>query len=271
MAGMPKIIKTFLATMLMLTMVCSTAFASVMSAPTEIMLQRTLIQESKSDNTELKLYKNHSKEQIPFQMTNMFPGDAETRAYLLEVSYRGTVTVHFEVNVRPGYEKLAEVLMCSVALKTTGEQLYDGLMKDIPESFEHPLVSGSKTTDALEYEITVSLPTSVGNEYMNLELFADFIWWAEEETAPDDGGDDDDDSDRPEKPDRPTQTPGHDIITDQTTAGGSEEPFLPGELVKPPKTGDISLIPVVAVAIGCVALLVLLLGRRRKEDAEYEK
>ena len=91
-----------------------------------------------------------------------------------------------------------------------------------------------------------------------------------EETAPDDGGDDDD-SDRPEKPDRPTQAPGHDIITDQTTASSSDEPFLPGELVKPPKTGDISLIPVAAVAIGCAVLLVLLLGRRRKEDAEYEK
>ena len=266
MANLPRTIKTVWAVLLMAALFSITAFAA-----NPFTSNSTIVQQDKENRTTLTIYKNHPEESSPFHADNMFPGDKESKTYLLAVSYRGTVTVHFQAEVREGYEKLAEVMNCRVALKDAEKPLYDGLMRDMPEIITHELISQRAVTDELEYEITAYLDTSVGNEYMEKELVADFRWWAVEETAPDDGGDDDDDSDRPEKPDRPTQAPGHDIITDQTTTGSSDEPFLPGELVKPPKTGDISLIPVVAVAIGCAVLLVLLLGRRRKEEAEYEK
>lgn len=113
----------------------------------------------------------------------MFPGDREERIYHVRVSYSGTVTVHFRADVRPGYEKLAEVLQCEVYLKSTGEILYDGLMKNMgstPGHLDYPLTASSRDTANLEYVIAVYLDTSVGNDYQDKTLIADFRWWVEE-------------------------------------------------------------------------------------------
>lgn len=48
--------------------------------------------------------------------------------------------------VRAGYEKLAEVLQVRVKLLTTGETLYDGLVRDMPASVTHKLASANSTT-----------------------------------------------------------------------------------------------------------------------------
>lgn len=128
----------------------------------------------------LELYDKTPRENDPFCAVNMFPGDRETRYYRVAVSYMGTVTVRFRADVRPGYEKLSEVLKAKVTLLTTGEILYDGLMGSMPESLDHRLASDRETTDELLYEITAYLDTSVGNEYEDLGLVADFNWWVDE-------------------------------------------------------------------------------------------
>ena len=109
----------------------------------------------------------------------MLPGDAVTQNYNVRVSHSGDVTVRFRAIIRPGYEKLAEVLMLRVKLLNTGETLYDGLMRDMPRSVNHKLTASGSTTSDLEYELTAYLDTSVGNEYQNQELIADFHWWVE--------------------------------------------------------------------------------------------
>ena len=88
------------------------------------------------------------------------------------------MTVHYKAAVRPGYEKLAEVLMVRVDLLTTGETLYDGLMRDMPGSLTHKLTGSGD--DELYCQITAYLDTSVGNEYQGKDLLADFKWWVEE-------------------------------------------------------------------------------------------
>jgi hypothetical protein len=128
----------------------------------------------------IALYNKQLEDNTPFQVSNMFPGDSETKYFRVQVSYKNQVTVHFKVAVREGYEKLAEVLKVRVRLLTTGETLYDGLMKDMPESVTHQLSSAKSTTDELYYEITAYLDTSVGNDYQNKDLIADFHWWVEE-------------------------------------------------------------------------------------------
>lgn len=128
----------------------------------------------------IKLFNRQSEDNTPFAVGNMFPGDAETKFYCVQVSYHDKVTVHYRATVRPGYEKLAEVLKIRVNLLTTGETLYDGLMAGMPESVTHSLASPDSTTDELYYEITAYLDTSVGNEYQNKDLIADFSWWVEE-------------------------------------------------------------------------------------------
>ena len=128
----------------------------------------------------IELYNKQPEENTPFQVGNMFPGDAETKYFCVRVSYHDKITVHYKATVRPGYEKLAEVLKVRIKLLSTGETMYDGLMRDMPESLTHKLASKKSTTDELYYEITAYLDTSVGNDYQNKDLIADFKWWVEE-------------------------------------------------------------------------------------------
>lgn len=130
--------------------------------------------------TALSLYNRNPGDNTPFEVNNMFPGDNETKYYCVQVSHKDTVVVRFHADIRDGYEKLAEVLKCRIVLLSTGETMYDGLMRDMPESINHKLTTTEKTTSELYYEITAYLDTSVGNEYMEKDLIADFKWWVEE-------------------------------------------------------------------------------------------
>ena len=128
----------------------------------------------------IELYNKQPEENTAFAVGDMFPGDSETKYFRVRVSYHDKITVHYKATVRPGYEKLAEVLKVRVNLLSTGEMLYDGLMRDMPESLTHKLASKKSITDELYYEITAYLDTSVGNDYQNKDLIADFKWWVEE-------------------------------------------------------------------------------------------
>lgn len=128
----------------------------------------------------IELYNKQPEENTPFQVENMFPGDSETKYYCVRVSHKGDVILRLHANVRPGYEKLSEVLCCRVLLPENGEVLYDGLMRDMPASLSHALRTSISTTSEVYYEITAYLDTSVGNEYMDKDLIADFRWWVEE-------------------------------------------------------------------------------------------
>ena len=128
----------------------------------------------------IELYNKQPEENTAFAVGNMFPGDSETKYFRVRVSYHDKITVHYKATVRPGYEKLAEVMKVRVKLLSTDETMYDGLMRDMPESLTHKLASQKTTTDELHYEITAYLDTSVGNDYQNKDLIADFKWWVEE-------------------------------------------------------------------------------------------
>ncbi|MBQ3552290.1 MAG: hypothetical protein IJA35_03925 [Clostridia bacterium] len=134
--------------------------------------------------TTISLSPRNPSDNVPFNVLNMFPGDVETKYYKVEVSYKDTVTVKYRAEVRDGYEKLAEVLKCKITLLSSDEVLYEGLMRDMPESLDHVLTSEQSTEQELLYEITAYLDTSVGNEYQRQELFADFHWWIETEEGP---------------------------------------------------------------------------------------
>ena len=144
----------------------------------ETQTQSTTAEAKKAATVEL--YNKQPEENTAFTVGNMFPGDSETKYFRVQVSFHDTITVHYKATVRPGYEKLAEVLKVRVNLLTTGETLYDGGIAAMPESLTHKLASKKSTTDELYYEITAYLDTSVGNDYQNKDLLADFKWWVEE-------------------------------------------------------------------------------------------
>lgn len=123
---------------------------------------------------------NQYTDNTPFSVPNMFPGDAEERYYAVQVCYREKVTVYFQATVRPDYRRLAEVMMVKVELLNTGEVLYDGLMRDMPELSHELKTTEEVAAEELFYRITAYLDTSVGNEYQNRTLIADFDWWVDE-------------------------------------------------------------------------------------------
>lgn len=135
---------------------------------------------SDGGGTALYLHNRNIGDNTPFKVSNMFPGDRETEYYCVRVSHKGDVILRFRADVRPGYEKLAEVLCCRITLTDSGEVLYDGSMRDMPSSITHALNTEKSTVSEANYEITAYLDTSVGNEYQNLSLIADFNWWVEE-------------------------------------------------------------------------------------------
>lgn len=137
--------------------------------PTEPQVEATL----------LTLHNRQEGDNVPFFVLNLFPGDSTTRYYCVRVSHSDSVTLHYRADVRSGSEKLAEVLKVRVSLPAKGVTLYDGLMGGMPKALDHGM-SGYNRADDLVYEITAYLDPSVGNDYQNQQLIADFRWWIEE-------------------------------------------------------------------------------------------
>lgn len=130
--------------------------------------------------TAITLYNKQPHDNAAFAVDNMFPGDSVSKYYSIAVTHSGDVTVCFKANVRSGYEKLAEALNAKVILLNTDTVLYDGLMCNMPDSLTHDLDGDKSKTDTLYYEIIAYLNTSVGSEYQNQNLIADFNWWVAE-------------------------------------------------------------------------------------------
>ena len=243
-----------------------TTLAATPKTVRTVSAKSVVVDKAEGEEVTLKLYRNHVEDSTPFQVNNMFPGDAETKSYYLEVSYKGNLTVHFRADVRSGYEKLAEVLKCRVSLGN-GTLLYDGLMKDMPDSIPYTLPYSSGTTETVIYDITAYLDTSVGNEYMAKELYADFRWWVNE-----DGGS----SDEPDDPTDPSNPTDPSDPTEPSKPTEPIEPSEPGELI-PPQTGDNShfciwfWIAMISLLINIILLLPKVLKRDREQEDEDEQ
>ena len=133
--------------------------------------------EKSNNKTTIRLYDKNSDEKLSLNVDNLLPGDSCTKLYTVQVSFKNKITVHNKITVKQGYEKLAEVL--KIKIKIDDEVVYDDL---ISKAFESGITysSSESTIKEIQYEITTYLDTSVGNEYQNKDLVADFEWWVEE-------------------------------------------------------------------------------------------
>ncbi len=117
-----------------------------------------------------------------FSLNNMFPGDAEYKDYKLNISHKNNIDVTFNVHFREESAKLTEVLKLKVEID--GVEKYNGLMKALGQ-LTYTLPAGQRS---MIYRLTVYLDTSVGNEYQNKELKADFEWYYTPESSGGGGG-----------------------------------------------------------------------------------
>lgn len=168
--------------------------------------------------------------------SGMLPGDSEEKTFTVTVKHRKTATVHFEarlandsvIDVTTG-RKLSDGMNIKVVQGT--DTLYNGSIAGLTTATPRPPVDvevpGSRTTD-LPYTITVSLPTSAGNEFQNKTLTIDLKWW---------------------------------LVSDEGGGGGGTI------IVTPPKTGDdFSPFLMGGAALVSLSLLAVLLRRRKGEN-----
>lgn len=202
----------------------------------------------------------------PFVAANLFPGDKVSEDYEVDVCHKGSVLLHFRAVVRPGYEKLGEVL--KLCVQAEGKTLYDGLMTQMPESIGYLVVPDKTRTvvSKVDYRLTAYLDTSVGNEYQNQDLIADFQWWVlvDEQSGGDDsgGGSGGDDSGGGSG----SGSHGDSYGTVDGSGSGNEPD---GYLMVLPRTGDIiGWIVGAAVVSGLMFLIVCFFGKKRKEEED---
>ena len=170
----------------------------------------------------------------PFHAEGLMPGDSETRYFCVRISGKEPMTLHFRAQVREGGGALAAVLNVKVTLLGTKTVLYEGLIRDMPELTATVTPQDGASTDVY-YEVTATLSTSVGNEFQDAELTADFRWSAEGA-----GG----------------QTPDHNTDAPDTA---------------PVSTGAVVGIVLASVAVaGGIAFLVVVWIRKRKKGANNE-
>lgn len=168
--------------------------------------------------------------------SGMLPGDSEEKTFTVTVKHRKTATVHFEAKLANDSvvddttgRKLSDGMNIKVVQGT--DTLYNGSIAGLTTATPRPAVDvevpGSRTTD-LPYTITVSLPTSAGNEFQNKTLTIDLKWW---------------------------------LVSDEGGGGGGTI------IVNPPKTGDdFSPFLMGGAALVSLSLLAVLVLRRRKGE-----
>lgn len=246
--------------------VCIVASGSVICAKAG-----SIAGDAEASEVTLELNRRNPEENLPFQMTNLFPGDSETRYYRLKVSYTGTITVFFQAKPNEGDEKLGAVLKAKVRLLNTDEVLYEGSIAEMPE-LESELTTDKKAqTDELCYEITVSLGTEVGNEFQNKTLTAALNWWAEgsesgiTDSAEDETADSTEDGAADSGEEETTDSTEGETSDSEAGGSGSGGIGSGGELVDPPYTGDHNL-TILWIGCACAAVVVMTLtvtGKRR--------
>lgn len=143
---------------------------------------------SSTKNDLIALADKNADGDVRFNIGNMFPGDRETKHAYIGIKDGGVKALSFGVNTASETKEFSKVMgICVVA---NGTAIYDGLVKDMPASVRTEI--GEDVTE-VDYEISLYLDTSVGNEYQGASLALNFDWWVEDSdyvaSAPDQGGD----------------------------------------------------------------------------------
>ncbi len=140
--------------------------------------------ETNQKATSIELYKGKASDNENFTAENMLPGDSEVKYFAVKVNHHKNVDVFFNAEVTEQTKALGEVLHIKVTHLENEKVLYDGTFADLnKDGYSELFATQSSTETVAYYKIEVSLPTSVGNEYSQAKLMADFNWYVTDTDA----------------------------------------------------------------------------------------
>lgn len=139
----------------------------------------------KSEETRLELYKGNPDYSEKIEFLNMFPGDSVTEKFCIKVYHEGDVDLIFNAEVTEEVKALGDVLNIKVTHLETGNILCNAPFSQIKgEDFSEKLKKAAEGETTANYQIEVSMATSVGNEYQASKLNTDLSWRVEGSLAP---------------------------------------------------------------------------------------
>lgn len=138
----------------------------------------------KPQAVKLELYAGQPGDNEKFEVSNMLPGDVETKYFCLQVSHDADLALFFRADVVEETKALGEVLHIRVTHMETGKVLCDAPFREVDaKEFSETLLQTEQGQTTANYQIEVSLDPSVGNEYQAAALQADFSWYVKDEEA----------------------------------------------------------------------------------------
>ncbi len=136
---------------------------------------------SQTKATTIALHKGQASDNEKFEVTNMLPGDTETKYFAVKVNHHADVIVYFNADVTEQTKQLADVLHIKVTHLENGKVIYDGTFAEMNmDGYGETFATTQSTETVAYYKIEVSLPTSKGNEYQAAKLLADFDWYVKD-------------------------------------------------------------------------------------------
>ncbi len=112
------------------------------------------------------------------EISNMLPGDSDTKNYEIELKHEEDVYLYFQVNIEKTTNNLENVLYIKVENKDNSTVVCEGNLANVAEKKfkEEFTLTNSNKNEKLNYKITVAMDTSAGNEYQNSSLSLSFVW-----------------------------------------------------------------------------------------------
>ena len=78
------------------------------------------------DSPSLELYKNHAKDNEPFQVSNMVPGDKVSQDFTVRIHHKDQVILYFKGLITKQSKDLGDVLQVRVTDKNSGKIICQG-------------------------------------------------------------------------------------------------------------------------------------------------
>lgn len=130
----------------------------------------------------LELYSKNPGENESFSVYNMLPGDNVTRYFCVRINHETDIELFFSSHITAMTKNLGNVLNIRITSINTGDVIWNGPFSDADDKeFSLHFTADSSGQTLAYYKIDVYLDTSVGNEYQNAELKADFKWYVKDD------------------------------------------------------------------------------------------